>query len=70
MNQLTIEIKDSNRSFGIKKINQLTWQQGYIMSIQVDWYDDGRECMFMFDYDNVGIFKNVHGNLSGSIIWP
>lgn len=58
-----IEIKDNKdpKSWGIRNITQMTWSNGYLYSIIVDFGDP----MIMFDYNKTGRFVNVHGNLIG-----
>ena len=69
MKQPTIRIKDVNgKDYGIKNVTQLNWsRRGNISSIVVDFMGDGRDLMFMMDYDSDGIFRNQFNNLEGKL---
>lgn len=70
MKQLQIEIKDNYKIWGVYDVSRINWSNGGINYINVDFYrDETKDQMTMYNLNNDGIFKNMGGNLRGTLIY-
>ena len=39
----------------------------WLYSLGVDFYDEGKDSLYLYDYDNTGVFVNSYGTLKARI---